>query len=149
MYKTRHDWVGKVMHWELCKTLKFDHMNKCICTTQHLPCRMRHTNSSGILRYNFCQTARPYNNQRKKRRRGELTNLWTLLSQLTTKVKLKESEKKNEYQDLAREMKKKMCNMKVTVIPTVIGTLGTVTKGLVKGLEDLEMRGRYWERSEY
>ena len=27
-YKTRHDWVGKVIHWELCKKLKFDHTNK-------------------------------------------------------------------------------------------------------------------------
>ena len=27
-------------------------------------------------------------------------------------------------------------------IPIVIGALGTVTKGLVKGLEDLEIRGR-------
>ena len=27
-YKTRHDWVGKLIHWELCKKLKFDHMNK-------------------------------------------------------------------------------------------------------------------------
>ena len=32
--------------------------------------------------------------------------------------------------------------MKVTVIPIVIGALGTVTKGLVKGLEDLEIKGR-------
>ena len=27
-YKTRHDWVGKVIHWELCKKLKFHHTNK-------------------------------------------------------------------------------------------------------------------------
>ena len=27
-YKTRHDWVGKVIHWELCKKSKFDHTNK-------------------------------------------------------------------------------------------------------------------------
>ena len=27
--KTRHDWVGKGIHWELCKKLKFDHINKC------------------------------------------------------------------------------------------------------------------------
>ena len=27
-YKTRHDSVKKVIHWELCKKLKFDHMNK-------------------------------------------------------------------------------------------------------------------------
>ena len=32
--------------------------------------------------------------------------------------------------------------MKVIVIPIVIGVLGTVTKGLVKGQEDLEIRGR-------
>ena len=32
--------------------------------------------------------------------------------------------------------------MKVTVIPPVISALGTVTKGLIKGLEDLEIKGR-------
>ena len=32
--------------------------------------------------------------------------------------------------------------MKVTVLPIEIGALDTVTKGLVKGLEDLEIRGR-------
>ena len=26
--KSRHDWVGKVIHWELFKKLKFDHVNK-------------------------------------------------------------------------------------------------------------------------
>ena len=31
--------------------------------------------------------------------------------------------------------------MKVTIIPIVIGTFGTVTKGLLKGLEDLEVGG--------
>ena len=24
-YKARHDWVGKVIHWEMCKKFKFDH----------------------------------------------------------------------------------------------------------------------------
>ena len=27
-YKTRHDCVGMVIHWEMCKKLKFDHPNK-------------------------------------------------------------------------------------------------------------------------
>ena len=27
-YKARHDWVGKVVHWEMYKKLKFDHANK-------------------------------------------------------------------------------------------------------------------------
>ena len=32
--------------------------------------------------------------------------------------------------------------MKVTIVPIVIGALGTITKGLFKGLEDLEVGGR-------
>ena len=27
-YKARHGWVGKVIHWEMCKKFKFDHANK-------------------------------------------------------------------------------------------------------------------------
>ena len=37
---------------------------------------------------------------------------------------------------------KKLWNMKVTVIPILIGALGTVTKELVKGQEELEIRTR-------
>ena len=32
--------------------------------------------------------------------------------------------------------------MKVTIVPIVIGALDTITKGLLKGLEDLEVGGR-------
>ena len=55
-------------------------------------------------------------------------------------VKLKTCEKRDKYPDLARELKKQW-NMKLTIIPIVSGTLGTVTKGLVRGLEDLEITG--------
>ena len=27
-YKTKQDWVGKGIHWELCKKFNFDHTNK-------------------------------------------------------------------------------------------------------------------------
>ena len=57
------------------------------------------------------------------------------------RIKLKECEKKDKYLDLARELKK-LWNMQVTIIPIVIGTFGTVTKGLLKGLDDLEVGGR-------
>ena len=57
------------------------------------------------------------------------------------KINLKECEKKDKYLDLARELKK-LWNMKVTIVPIVIGTFGTITKGLLKGLEDLEVGGR-------
>ena len=26
---TRHDWVGKLIQWELCKELKLNHTDKC------------------------------------------------------------------------------------------------------------------------
>ena len=32
--------------------------------------------------------------------------------------------------------------MKVTIVPIVIGAFGTVTKGFLKGLEDLEVGGQ-------
>ena len=32
--------------------------------------------------------------------------------------------------------------MKVTIVPILIGALGTITKGLLKGLENLEIGGR-------
>ena len=37
------------------------------------------------------------------------------------RVKWKESEEKDKYLDLARKLKKKLWNMKVTIIPIVIG----------------------------
>ena len=45
------------------------------------------------------------------------------------RINLKENEKKDKYLDLARELKK-LWNMKVTIVPIVIGALGTITKGL-------------------
>ena len=57
------------------------------------------------------------------------------------RIKLKEWEKKDKYFDLPRELKK-MWNMKVTIVPIVTGAFGTVTKRLLKGLEDLEVGGR-------
>ena len=55
--------------------------------------------------------------------------------------KLKESEKSDKYVDFARELKT-LWNMKVTIIPIVIGVFGTVTLGLVQGLEELEITER-------
>ena len=56
-------------------------------------------------------------------------------------LKLKRSKKRDKYLDLARKLKTER-SIKVTVIPIVFGTFGTVNKGLVQELEDLEIRGR-------
>ena len=57
------------------------------------------------------------------------------------RIKLKECEKKDKYLDLARELKK-LWDMKVTIVPIMISAFGSITKGLLKGLEDLEVGGR-------
>ena len=60
---------------------------------------------------------------------------------MDNRINLKEIENKDKYFDLARELKK-LWNMKVTIVRIVIGALGTVTKGLLKDLEDLEVGGQ-------
>ena len=39
----------------------------------------------------------------------------------------------DKYLDIAREMKK-LWNMRETILPIVVGALGTIPKGLVKGV---------------
>ena len=56
-------------------------------------------------------------------------------------VNIKENEKREKYVELDRELKK-FWSMKLTVIPIIYGVFGTVPKGLVKGLEKLEIGGR-------
>ena len=87
---------------------------------------------------NLGQKTRPYNNQPQKKKICKIVDLSVPADH---RIKLKECEKRDKYLGLARELKK-LRNMKVTIIPIVIGASGTVTKGLLKGLEDLEVGGR-------
>ena len=81
------------------------------------------------------------NASKKKKRKKERKRIVDFTVPADQRVKLKESEKRDKYLFLARELKK-LWNMRVTVIPIVIGAHDTVTKGLMQGLEDLEIRGR-------
>ena len=99
-----------------------------------------HTNGSP----NFGQKIRPYNNQqqqKKEKKRREFAKLWTLLSRLTTEYNCKDVKRGVCTSTLQGNWKKQL-NMKVTMIPIVIGAFGTVSKGLLKGLEYLEVVGR-------
>ena len=98
------------------------------------PMGLWHTNSSP----NLVQETRPYNNQQQKKRTCKIVDFAVPADH---RIKLKKSDKKDKHLDLARELKK-LWNMKVTIIPIVIGALGTVTKLLLKGLEDLGVGGR-------
>ena len=93
-----------------------------------------HTNGSPY----FGQKTRLDNNQQKKKRTCKIVDFAVPADH---RIKLKECEKKDKYPDLARELKK-LWNMQVTIIPIVIDAFGTVTKGLLKGLENFEVDGR-------
>ena len=89
-----------------------------------------HTHGSS----NLNQKTRFNNNQQRKR----TCKIVNFAVPVDHRIKLKEYEM---YLNLARDLKK-LWNMQVTIIPIVIGAFGTVTKGLQKGLEDLEVGRR-------
>ena len=118
----------------------------------HTPTPLVFWHPNGSL--NHGQTTRPYNNkQQKKRRTCKIVDFPVPVDH---RVKLKESEKKDKYLDLARELKK-LWNMKVTFILIVIGAIDTVTKYINKGtggLGNKRTSGDHrnyciWDRPEY
>ena len=80
-------------------------------------------------------------NKKKKKKKERTCKIVDFAVLADRRIKLKECEKKDKYLDLVRELKK-LWNMKVTIIPIVIGAFGTVAKGIRKGLEDFEFGGR-------
>ena len=74
---------------------------------------------------NLSQTTRPYNNLQKKKKKKKKRTCKIVDFAVPTdhRVKLKENEMKDKYLDLARELKN-LWNMKVMVMPIVIGALG-------------------------
>ena len=91
-YKARHDWVGKVIHWEMCRKFQFDHINKWY---MHNPAPVLGNDSHKLLWDFNIQTdhlipARRLdliiinNNKKKKKKERESAKLSTLLSRRTT-----------------------------------------------------------------
>ncbi len=98
---------------------------------------------------NLGQNARPNNNnnnhhhhhQQQQQQQKTICKIVDFAVPADHRIKLKECENKDKYLDLDKELKK-LRNMKVTIVPIMIGAFGTVTKGLLKGLDDLEVGGR-------
>ena len=150
-YKTRLDRVGKVIFWEMCKKFIFNPTNKWY---MHNPLSVLDTHKLlwdfGIQTDHLISTRRPdfivINKKKKKKRKKKRKRTCKIMDfsvSANHRIKLKVSRKKVKYQDLARELKKnKLWNMKVTILPIVIGSIGTATKGLLKVLENLEVGER-------
>ena len=129
---TRHNWVGKVIYWIQCKKFKFDHTNKWYV---HNPESVLENEMHKLLWDFDIQMNHRISSRRpdlviinKKQRTYRIADF---VVPADLRVKLKGSEKKAKYLDLAWELNNQ-CNMKLTTIPIVICGFGTVTKDWYK-----------------
>ena len=72
-------------------------------------------------------------------KREKSTKLIDFAVPFDSRVLMKENEKIEKYQDLAREIRK-LWNTKVDIIPIVVGSLGTVSKRFQCWLEKIGMK---------
>ena len=115
-------------------------MTNGICINQKLFKKMRCMKCSEILRHKRITQSRSENLVAIDKKKKTYCQVGFAIP-LNYTEKIKENEKLNKYTDLARELKK-LWNMKVTVIPIVVGALETIAKGLAKGLGELEIKWR-------
>ena len=52
-HKARHHWVGKVIHWEMCRKFQFDHTSKWCMHNQAPVQKMTRIHSYGTLTYKW------------------------------------------------------------------------------------------------
>ena len=111
-YKTRYNWVGKVIHWELCK--KFNHTNKWYI---HSPASVLKNKMHELIRDfdihtdHLISARRPdlmiINKKKKKKKKKKRTcRIVNFAIPADHREKLKKNEKKDKYLDFARELKK-------------------------------------------
>ena len=141
-YKARLDLIDKVIHMEMCRKFQFNHTNKWY---MHNPAPVLENDSHKLLWDFNIHTDHQIPARRpdliiinKKKRICKIVDFAVPADHI---INVKESEKKDKYFDLARELKK-LWNMKLTIVPIVIGAFDTITKGLLKALWDLEVGGR-------
>ena len=84
-YKTGHDWVEKMIHWEMCKKFKFDHTNKWY---MHNPASVLDYDTPKLIWDFYIQTDHLISARRPdliiiNKKKRELEKLSTLLSLLT------------------------------------------------------------------
>ena len=133
-YMTKHNWVGKMIHWELCKRLKFDHTIKWY---MHKPESLLENEMHKIL-WDFDIQTDPFIQARRSdlvviNKKIELAVLWILPFQLTLEKKNKMIDK---YLDLTWE-RTKLWNLRGIVIPIVTVMLEMVSKRLRRETKDI------------
>ncbi|MEM7264392.1 MAG: hypothetical protein AAF370_00395 [Pseudomonadota bacterium] len=138
-YKHRHDRVATRLHWELCRDYDLEHSKYWY---DHKPETVQENEKVKILwdMTMFTDRRLPHNRPdicvfHKEQRK------WTFIDiavPFDVNVPNTEQTKVDKYQDLAFEIEQ-IHHCSVTVVPIVIGALGTVTSRLKVSLDSLNM----------
>ena len=127
----------------MCKKFKFDHTNK---RYMHKPALVQENDTLKLIWDFDVQTDHLISARRpdliiiNKRKKKRIYKIVDFAVPVDHRIKLKEYEKKDKYLDLAREFKKLW--KLVYNCTNRDSASGTVTKRLLKGLEEFEAGGR-------
>ena len=107
--KSRHDWVGKVIHGGGCKKFIFDHTNKCYM--HNTGPVLEHDTHKFLWNFeihmdHLISARRPDLIIIKKKKKKKYCKIVNFAVPTGHRIKLKECEKKAKYLDFARELKK-------------------------------------------
>lgn len=134
----RHDKIGQVIHWKLCQKYNIPCKDKWY---DHDPEGVIENDQVKVLWDFRIQTDHQIEHNRPdivvldKIERS--CNVIDIACPFDTRVLEKEQEKMEKYQELKREIGKIWSCRKVTVLPIVIGALGTFSKNLKTSLKKI------------
>ena len=127
-YKDRHDKLGQYLHWRICQHYNASHAEHWY---EHHPEPVTKGNDATILWDFTIHTDRSIKANRPDIIVKDHKEKTCLLIDMTVpsdrNLSLKEYEKVSKYKDLEIEIQK-MWNLKVTIVPVVIGALGMIQK---------------------
>ena len=135
-YKCRHDKVAAALHWSLCKEYGFPRSKRWY---EHRAEKVLENGQVKILWDFHVQSDHVIEHCRPDLLLvDKVTNAATIIDVAVpgdTRILDREQEKILKYQDLKREIKKNWNLRKVTIVPVVIGALGTITINFRKHLD--------------
>ena len=127
-YKRRHDNLGKIVHWKLARKCNFEAGDKWY---EHEPESVLENEDYKILWDFSIQTGHVVEARRpdlvvadKKERSCKIIDFAVPGD---SRIEEKEKDKIEKYQELGRELQK-LWNVKVQIIPLVVGSLGAIPK---------------------
>ena len=136
----RHDRVALVIHWTLCKRFGFPHSDQWY---EHVPERVLENENVKLLWDFSIQTDHHLEHNKPDILIHEKTSRGCYIIDVAcpfdTRVKTKELEKVERYQDLKREISRIWECRNVCVVPIVIGALGTLSKNFISWAEKIEV----------